>query len=48
METRTLKKIKGVIDTAERWCDEQLMSEGQICMAALKDIRRIIKEELNE
>ncbi len=45
---KALYKIEGVIDRAEYWCDEQLMPEGRVCMAALKDIRRIVREELNE
>ena len=39
-----LERVRGVIKMAEDWCDKQLMSEGQICMAALKDVRRIVRE----
>lgn len=39
-----VERIKGVIKMAEDWCDKQLMSEGKVCMAALKDIRRIVNE----
>lgn len=35
-------RVKGVVKMAEEWCNKQLMPEGQICMAALKDIRRIV------
>lgn len=44
----TIIKIKSVIATAERWNVTRLMSEGQICIAALRDIQRIIKESSDE
>lgn len=43
---RKMKMIKSAICLAEKWCKDQSIGipESQICMAALKDIRRIIKE----
>ncbi len=37
-----IERIKGVIEMAEDWANLQLMPEGQLCMAALKDVRRIV------
>lgn len=40
---RRFDKIEGVIKQAEDWCDKQLLPETEICIAALKDIRRIMR-----
>ena len=44
--TAKLNKVKTAIDLAEEWCDDQSngMTDGQISIAALKDIRRLIKD----
>lgn len=41
-----LDQIQSVVDLAERWCDDQEndMTDGSICISAMKDIRRILKE----
>lgn len=43
--TQRMEKIKAAIHLTEDWCKDQSteIPESQICMAALKDIRRIIK-----
>ena len=38
-----LRKIAEVVLLAEEWSDDQVMPESNICMAALKDIRRIVR-----
>lgn len=45
--TEKIDKIKNAVKLAEDWCKDQStkIPESQICMAALKDIRRIIKGE---
>lgn len=40
-----LKRIEGVVQMAEEWAVKQLLPEGQLCMAAVKDIRRILREK---
>jgi hypothetical protein len=42
-----LRKIESVVDLAGRWCEDQEngMTDGTICIAALKDIRRILRED---
>lgn len=44
MENR-LNRIQKVIERAEIWCDKQLLPETEVCMAALKDIRRIMRKK---
>lgn len=41
------KKIKSLIEFTEKWCKYQSngMTDGQICISAMKDLRRIIKEK---
>lgn len=36
-------KIKEIVSLAEEWAEQQTMAEGQICMAALKDVRRVVR-----
>lgn len=38
--------IKSVIETSKRWCADQTngLTEQQVCMSALKDIRRTLKD----
>ena len=45
-----LESIMKVIETAERWCEDQSndLTHQQICMAALKDIRRIVRKKYDE
>ena len=40
-----LDRIKRVIEMAEDWCTDQAngLTDGEICISALKDIRRILK-----
>lgn len=38
-----LKSINNTILLAESWSQQQIMPESSICMSALKDIRRIIR-----
>jgi len=42
-----LESIMKVIEQAERWCLDQKngLTDPQICMAALKDIRRIVRKK---
>ena len=40
-----LKKIEGVVAMAEEWAEKQLLPEGLLCISALKDIRRIVREK---
>lgn len=40
-----LEKINKVIEMAEDWSDKQLLPETTICMAALKDIRTIMRKK---
>ena len=35
--------IRAVIKKAEEWCDKQEMPESSVVIAALKNIRRIIR-----
>ena len=39
-----VEQIKSLVSLAEEWADQQRMAEGQIRMAALKDIRRVVRE----
>jgi len=40
-----IKYIKTVIERTEKWCKDQTnnLTDGEICISALKDIKRIIK-----
>ena len=40
-----LDKIKGVVALCEDWCGDQGigLTESQVCMSAMKDIRRMLK-----
>jgi cob(I)alamin adenosyltransferase len=40
-----LKRIENIVRMAECWCEEQIMPEGQICMAALKDVRTVVRSK---
>ena len=40
-----LARIEIVIQAAEEWSRDQVMEESQIAIAALKDIRRIVREK---
>lgn len=45
-----LNNIQKVINMSEKWSEDQSngLTEGQVCISALKDIRRIFKENKNE
>ena len=40
-----LNKIKQIVHMAEDWCEDQEngITDGEVCISAMKDIRRIIK-----
>ena len=42
----TIDKIEQVVEMAEDWCKDQSngLTDGEICISALKDIRHILKE----
>ncbi len=42
-----LERVIEVVEKAERWCEDQSndLTHQQICMAALKDIRRIVRKK---
>ena len=44
-----IEKIKDIINLAEEWCADQDndLTEGQVCISALKDIRRILQQDVN-
>jgi hypothetical protein len=43
---KQLDQMRFVVDLAGRWCEDQEngMTDGTICISAMKDIRRILKE----
>lgn len=40
------KKLKGIVELAGEWCADQEngMTDGEVCISALKDIRRLLNE----
>ena len=44
---KKLEEIKRVLERAEAWCKDQNngLTDGEICISALKDIKRIIKKD---
>lgn len=42
-----IESIKYIIKLAEEWCKDQSngMTDGTICISAMKDIRRIVNRE---
>lgn len=44
---KTLNSVVTIVDIAESWSEDQIngMTDGSICISAMKDIRRITKEQ---
>lgn len=40
---KKLHLIAGIVDVAEGWCEQQLLPQESITLAALKDIRRVVR-----
>jgi len=42
-----LESIMKVVETTEKWCADQSngLTESEVCMAAMKDIRRIVRRK---
>lgn len=42
---RTINLISSNVTVAEEWCKDQKngMTDGEICIAALKDVRRLVR-----
>ena len=45
-QVKALSNIKKIIKLADKWEEEQLMPASHIAISALKDIRKIVREEL--
>lgn len=44
---KKLKKLEGIVEITNDWCEDQEngLTDGSICISAMKDIRRHLKED---